>query len=143
MPERLNFSAHRRTCVCMKETKTRHYGYSFDLCPLHVLWQVSFGCWVTWSISSWQEYNKSVFFVNFTKIKIKSFECPKLLYMCFDRFILAFDSRDLSQADKSITRVYYFPSFNFWMINYSYTQKSYLAKLFWSFYHSKFCKLEK
>ena len=30
--------------------------------PLHVLWQVSFGCWVTWSISSWQEYYKSVFF---------------------------------------------------------------------------------
>jgi hypothetical protein len=30
--------------------------------PLHVLWQVSFGCWVSWSISSWQEYYKSVFF---------------------------------------------------------------------------------
>ena len=30
--------------------------------PLHVLWQVSFGCWVTWSISSWQEYYKCVFF---------------------------------------------------------------------------------
>ena len=23
--------------------------------PLHVLWQVSFGCWVTWSISSWKK----------------------------------------------------------------------------------------
>ena len=33
-----------------------------DLGPLHVLWQVSFGCWVTWSISSWQKYYKSVFF---------------------------------------------------------------------------------
>ena len=30
--------------------------------PLRVVWQVSFGCWVTWSISSWQEYYKSVFF---------------------------------------------------------------------------------
>ena len=29
---------------------------------LHVLWQVSFGCWVTWSISSWQKYYNSVFF---------------------------------------------------------------------------------
>ncbi len=37
--------------------------------PLHVLWQVSFGCWVTWSISSWQEYYKSVFFFNFTKLQ--------------------------------------------------------------------------
>ena len=27
--------------------------------PLHVLWQVSFGCWVTWPISSWQKYYKS------------------------------------------------------------------------------------
>ena len=30
--------------------------------PLHVLWQVCFGCWVTWSISNWQKYYKSVFF---------------------------------------------------------------------------------
>ena len=30
--------------------------------PLHVLWQASFGCWVTWSISSWQKYYKRVFF---------------------------------------------------------------------------------
>ena len=30
--------------------------------PLHVFWQVSFGCWVTWSISSWQKYYKSVSF---------------------------------------------------------------------------------
>ena len=51
----------------------------------------------------------------------------KVLYMSFDRFLLAVDSRDLSQADKSIIRVSSFPSFNFWMINYSYTQKSYLA----------------
>jgi hypothetical protein len=29
---------------------------------LHVLWRVYFGCWVTWSISSWQKYYKSVFF---------------------------------------------------------------------------------
>ena len=33
-----------------------------SLGPLHVLWQVSFDYWVTWSISSWQEYYKSVFF---------------------------------------------------------------------------------
>ena len=51
----------------------------------------------------------------------------RVLHMCFERFLLAFESRDLSQADKRITRVSSFPSFNFWMINYSYTQKSYLA----------------
>ena len=30
---------------------------------LHVLWQVSFGCWVTWSTSSWQKFFMSVFFL--------------------------------------------------------------------------------
>ena len=40
-----------------------------DWGPLHVLWLVSIGCWVTWSISSWQEYYKSVFFFNFTKLQ--------------------------------------------------------------------------
>ena len=33
--------------------------------PLHVAWHVSFGCWITWSISSWQEHYKSAFL--FTK----------------------------------------------------------------------------
>ena len=35
-------------------------------------------------------------------MKIKAFECPKVLYMSFDKFLLAVESRDLSQADKSI-----------------------------------------
>ena len=33
-----------------------------DLWSSYVLWQVSFGFWVTWSISSWKENYKSVFF---------------------------------------------------------------------------------
>ena len=33
----------------------------------------------------------------------------KVLYMSFDRFLLAIESRDLSQADKSIIRVSSFP----------------------------------
>jgi hypothetical protein len=52
----------------------------WTLGPLHVLWQVSFGCWVTWSISSWQKYYKIVFFsqswfwmIKFTFIPIKLF----------------------------------------------------------------------
>ena len=40
-------------------------------------------------------------------------ESTKLLHMCFDRFLLAFESRDLSQADKSFKRVSSFPRFNF------------------------------
>ena len=65
-----------------------------------------------------------------------------LLHMCFERFLLAFESRDLSQADNRITRVSSFPSFNFWMINYSYPPFGTLAKLFWSIYHSKVSKLK-
>ena len=34
---------------------------------------------------------------------------PRVLYMSFDKFILAVESRDLSQADKSIIRVSSFP----------------------------------
>ena len=33
----------------------------------------------------------------------------KVLYMSFDKFLLAVESRDLSQADKSIIRVSSFP----------------------------------
>ena len=47
----------------------------------------------------------------------------------FDRVFLALESRDLSQADKSITRESSFPSFNFWLINYSYSQKNLFGKI--------------
>ena len=65
--------------------------------------------------------------------------------MCFDRFLLAFESRDLSQADQSITRVSSFPSLNFWMINYSCMKKSYLAiwkNCFGHFITQKFVSLK-
>ena len=62
--------------------------------------------------------------------------------MCFDRFLMAFESCDLSQADNRITRVSSFPSFNFLMINYSYTQKSYLAICFGHFITQKFASLK-
>ena len=41
-------------------TGSIHFGWVQG--PLHVVWQVFFGFWVMWSISSWQEYYKSVFF---------------------------------------------------------------------------------
>ena len=49
--------------------RTNSLDFFSHLGPLHVLWQVSFGCWVTWYISSWQENYKSVFFFNFTKLQ--------------------------------------------------------------------------
>ena len=42
------------------DSKRRILGY------LHVLWQVSFGCWVTWSISRWKECYKSFFFPKYS-----------------------------------------------------------------------------
>ena len=42
-------------------------------------------------------------------------------HMCFDRLILAVESRDLSQADKSVIRVSSFSvlqNFNFWTIKF-------------------------
>ena len=61
--------------------------YTYNKGPLHVLWQVSFGCWVRWSIWSWQEYYKSAFFFNFTKLqflndKIYSYTKKKLFGTC-------------------------------------------------------------
>ena len=67
--------------------RTNSLDFFSHLGPLHVLWQVSFGCWVTWYISSWQENYKSVFFFNFTKLqflndKIYSYNKKKLFGTC-------------------------------------------------------------
>ena len=59
----------------------------------------------------------------------------RVLYMSFDRFLLAVESRDLSQADKSIIRVSSFSilqTFNFWIIKL-YQKSVFGTKLmFWS-----------
>ena len=39
-----------------------HLGKDTFKGPLHVVWHVSFGCWITWFISSWQNSYNSVFF---------------------------------------------------------------------------------
>ena len=44
------------------------------------------------------------------EIKKEHFEENRVLHMCFEMFLLAFESRDLSQADKSIKRVLFFPN---------------------------------
>ena len=47
-----------------------------------------------------------------------------VLYMSFDKFLLAVESRDLSQADKSILRVSSFPKLFLNDKIYSYTKKN-------------------
>ena len=48
--------------------------------PPHVLWEVSFGFWVTWSISCWQENYKSVFFPKLQFLNDKLQLYPKKLF---------------------------------------------------------------
>ena len=65
--------------------------------------------------------------------------------MSFDRFLLAVESGDLFQADKSIIRVSSYSilqNFNFGMIKFSYNKNT-IWHLAISFYHSKICKIEK
>ena len=74
----------------------------------------------------------------------------KVLYMSFDRFLLAVESRDLSQVDKSIIRVSTFSilqNFNFWMIKLTKTPTlpncQVPKSFFWyncKFYHSNIKK---
>ena len=49
------------------------------------------------------------------------------LYMSFAKFLLAVESRDLSQADKSIVRVFSFPKLFLNDKIYSYTKNDCLA----------------
>ena len=74
--------------VCNRGHTIQFHGdlWSSELAPPHVLWQVSFGCWVTWSISSWQKCYKSVFFFNFTKLQFltdKIYIYTKKNYLAF------------------------------------------------------------
>ena len=56
--------------------------------------------------------------------------------MCFDRFLLAFESHDLSQADKSIKRVFSFPN---WVMS---SKSSFSVSQAWglNFLKTKFCQ---
>ena len=49
------------TEISVKEFCLPHYSLGSSTCGL----AISFGCWITWSISSWQEHYKSAFL--FTK----------------------------------------------------------------------------
>ena len=81
----------------------------FHPAPPHVLWQVSFGCWVTWSISSWQKCYKSVFFFNFTKLQFlnnKIYSYTKNNYLALGNLV-------------------------FWSISSFKTKSKHLSQFFW------------
>ena len=64
--------------------------------------------------------------------------------MSFDKFLLAIESRDLSQADKSIIRVYFFPKLFLNNKVYGYTKNNYVfgnfVVCFGQFFQSKFAR---
>ena len=62
--------------------------------PPHVLWQVFFGCWVTWSISSWQEYYKSFFFPN------AEWWVAELIFLSLDNWGPNFLQNECSQSSQ-------------------------------------------
>ena len=69
-------------------------------------------------------------------LKISHQMMIKFLHMCFDGFLLAFESRDLSQADKSIKRVLSFPN---WVMS---SKSSFSVSQGWglNFLKTKFCQ---
>ena len=74
-----------------------------------MLWKVSFGCWVTWSISSWQKCYKSVFFFNFTKLQFlnnKIYSYTKNNYLALGNLV-------------------------FWSISSFKTKSKHLSQFFW------------
>ena len=70
-----------------------------------------------------------------------------VLHMCFDKFLLTFESCDLSQADKSIKRVSSFPKL-FLLIKFTVYQITICHLTSWQnwcfclFYHSKIASLK-
>ena len=64
------------------------------------------------------------------------YQLTLVLHMCFGRFLLAFKSRDLSQADKSIKRVFSFPN---WVMS---SKSSFSVSQAWglNFLKTKFCQ---
>ena len=76
------------------------------------------------------------------------FILPLVLYMSFDKFLLAVEPRYLSQAYKSIILVSSFPCWVMGSRTLNYTKKTIWHLAIWNwcfgqFYHSKICNIEK
>ena len=92
--------------------RTNSLDFFSHLGPLHVLWQVSFGCWVTWSISSWQKYHKSFFFPK------DDWWVAELLFLSLNNWGLNFLQNPLKFTfhQKNGEKCLLFILANFWMI---------------------------
>ena len=119
----LLYICHMQSQLC---TKFLYLG------SLHVVWQVSLGCWITWSISNWHNpYNRVSFgqaeFFWQTLFFWKNF-CS-LRTELSAKWILSILS-DLPLSRETKTNIYSFSFTKLQFLNdkiYSYTKKSYLA----------------
>ena len=115
--------------------------YSGTLGPLHVLWQVSFGCWVTWSILSWQEYDKSVFFPK------ADWWVAELLFLSLNNEVWTFWKMNalnpfrFTSHQKNWEKCLLFNLANFWMIKTSTLPNRKVSKVFFFWYNCKFYHL--
>ena len=91
--------------------------------PLHVIWQVSFGCWIMWSISSWQNSYNSVVFPK------AEWWVADLLFPSLNNWGLNFLQNESSQSWKSrkLTKNFTFQSCKF--LNDKIDQNTKFAKL--------------
>ena len=83
---------------------------------LHALWQVSYGCWVTWSISCWQEYYKSVFFPKAKDEQQNFFFCLSTTEAWTFCKMNALNSLIFTSHQKNREKYSLFHLANFWMI---------------------------
>ena len=74
--------------------KSQQQKANTDIGPLHVIWQVSFGCWVTWSISSWQKYYKTGFFPK------DEWWVAELIFLSLNNWGLNFLQNECSQSSQ-------------------------------------------
>ena len=82
--------------------------------PLHVLWQVSFGCWVTWSI--WQEYYNVSSFPKLSNGKQNFFFCLSTTEAWTFYKTNALNPLRFTSHQKNWEKCLLFNLANFWMI---------------------------
>ena len=101
--EQLNFKSDQFSVVEKRLEivwKWKILVFAIALGPSHVLWEVSFGFWVTWTISSWQENYKSVFFPNLQFLYDKLQLYPKKLFVTLAKLFWSIYHSKVSKLKK-------------------------------------------
>ena len=87
-----------------------------QLGPLHVRWQISFGCWVTLTLSSWQDYYKGVFFPKAVMNSKSFFSVSQQLMSELSAKMNALNPLRFTSHQKNWEKCLLFNLANFWII---------------------------